>query len=262
MAIIIPNKSLGKKAAVADPRVPKFSMVQKRLPAAQPSNWYAAVGNWQVLANDDHSCCVQAAIFHALLQFSTYAGSPITPLDADVLKLYEQQGYVPGDPTTDNGSYVLGPTGVLPYWHTTGIMCNGKLNKLTAFFHIEDTNPESWKQGISIFAGNMIGMQLPEYIVGPVETPYVWDVQGSGPTANAGGHEVWEDGWFIEVGEGLYEFVSWATRFRMTEAFKLRYVDEAVTIYDRASLNPHGVDARGLSEHELLPLMSGLSGYV
>jgi hypothetical protein len=259
--IIIPNKQFGKKAAVVDPRVPKFSMVQKRLVAPAPSaNWFAAVGEWGVLANNNYGCCVQAMCFHALLQFSTYAEAPITPLDSDVLKLYEQQGYVPSDPTTDNGSYVLGPTGVLPYWHTTGIMCDGALNKLTAFLQISETNPDAWKQAIFTFGGIGIGMNLPKYIVEPQETPYVWDVQGGVPAATAGGHEVWSDGYMTEVGEDLFEFVSWGERFRMTKAFMLQYVDETVVLYDRASLNPQGVDARGLPEHELLSLMSGLSG--
>lgn len=257
---IIPNKKFGKKAAVTDHRVPRFAMVQKRLIIPPPSaNWYAAVGNWEMLGNDQLGDCVQAACLHALLQFSTYASRPMVPTDQDAINNYKQQGYVPGDPSTDNGSYVLGPTGVLPYWHTTGIECGGVINKLGAFLQIPETNPLACKQGIFAFGGCMIGMNLPEYIVGPAETPYVWDVQGSGPVAIAGGHEVWDDGYLSVVGEDLYEFVSWGERFRMTKAFMLKYVDEVAVLYDRASLNTQGFDARGLPESELLALMSGLS---
>lgn len=261
--IIIPNKQLGKKPAVEDKRVPKFSMVQKRMIVPPASvNWYAAVGNWQMLANDTLGCCVESACLHALLQFSTYAEKPEVPSDQDAVDLYSKAaGYVPGDPSTDNGSYVLGDQGVLPYWHTTGIMSGGKLNKLTAFLQISSTNPDAWKQAIFTFGGCMFGLSLPEYIVATTETPYVWDVQGGNPPI-AGGHEVWSDGYLNVVGEDLYEIVSWGERFRMTKAFMLKYVDEAAVLYDKASLNSSGLDARGLPESELLALMAGLSHVV
>lgn len=262
--IILPDKQLGKKAAVVDHRVAKFSTIQRQLIVPPPfANWYAGVGEWGMLVNDELGCCVPAACLHALQQFSTYATAPLLPTDKEAIDLYSKAaGYVPGDITTDNGSYVLGDKGVLPYWHTTGIMCGGKLNKLAAFMQIADKNPDALKQAIFAFGGCMIGMNLPEYIASTVEVPYVWDVQGSVPGAIAGGHEVWADGYLSVAGEVYYEFVSWGERFRMTQAFMLQYVDELAVLYDKASLNSNGVDARGLPESELLALMTGLSHIV
>ena len=257
----VPTRAFGRKNAVADTRVPRFSMVTKRLIKPPPScNWFAAVGEWKMLANDNYSCCVESAAFHALLQFSTYASRPINPTDVDVLDFYAKSaGYVPGDPTTDNGSYVLGPTGALPYWHDHGIMVNGKVNKLTAFLQAT-LNPEEWKQAVFTFGGAMIGLNLPDYIVASPDIPYVWDVlPGKGNAPIVGGHEVWVDGYMNVVNEDLFEFVSWGERFRMTKTFMLKYVDEVAVLYNHVAMNKLGMDARGLPESELLALMSGMN---
>lgn len=260
MPIIIPNKKLGKRPAVVDTRVPHFSVVQPRLIKPPPTaNWYAAVGNWQMYANDVLGNCVFAAIFHAVKQFCAYAGTPFNATDAEVITAYMTQGYVQGDPSTDNGSLVLGPTGVLPYWLANGFVMDGKLNKLTAFLQLVSQNPEHWKQAVFTYGGIMVGFSLPEYIMGPVETPYVWDVlPGKGRAVIAGGHEVWMNGYLTVVSEDLYEFESWGERFRMTKAFMLKYVDEVAVLFDKASINTRGVDARGLSEVTLLALLAGL----
>lgn len=257
--MLVPIRKFGKKPAVIDHRVTRFSVIQKRLINPPPAaNWYAAVGSWGMLGNDTLGDCVEAAVYHALLQFSTYAQRPMVPVTDDVIKLYETQGYVPGDPNTDNGSLVLGPTGVLPYWHQTGIQCDGKLNKLQSFMQITQSNPLEWKQAIYTFGGMMTGMNLPEYIVGQANVPDVWDLQGIGPVAMAGGHEVWTNGYLTVAGEGLYDFVSWNQRFRMTERFMLKYLDEVAVLYNRAMLNAKGVDAQGLGEPVMLALMAGL----
>lgn len=256
----VPKKKLGKRPAVVDTTVPHFSLIQPQLIKPPPSiNWYAAVGDWEMFGNDTLGDCVPAAIFHAVKQFTTYAGRSFNATDQEVIAAYQTQGYVPGDPNTDNGSLVLGPTGMLPYWHTNGFTMAGQLHKVSAFLQLANPNPDHWRQGIFTFGGVMVGFNLPEYIMAPAETPYVWDVQpGGGNPAIAGGHEVWMDGYLTVAGEELFEFVSWGERFRMTTAFMLKYVDEVAVLYDRASLNSHGVDARGLPDSTLTALMAGL----
>jgi hypothetical protein len=237
---------LGKLPAVHDDRFPRMSAVTGgRLPAPPPfANWYAEVGDWGMLLNDQIGCCVPAAILHSIYQMSAYSGTPQKPTEAEVRDFYKVTGY-DGTPGTDLGSYVLGPDGLVPYWHTHGVMCGGVLNMVGASMRITQPNPIQWRQAIWLFGGILVGLNLPERIA---ETaPYLW-VDGSGPYA--GGHEVWisgyqpADGSYVDrTGPALYDIVSWGGMYRATETFLLACVDEVVTLVNPVEMNARGLNA-------------------
>jgi hypothetical protein len=241
---------LGKRAAVDDPRIPRMSVAtQGKLPFPPANvNWYAAVGEWGMLGNDTVGDCVEAAGLHAMLQMSTYAGDRSIPTTADALKWYEATGWRPDDPSTDQGSYVLGPEGMLPWWHLNDVPCGGRTTRLDAFMQIKQKNVTEWRQGIWIFGGLLLGIQLPEAIVSGIQIPYVWSEFG-GPIA--GGHEIWVPGYQQNGSSRLYDLISWGQRFRATEEFLLNCVDECVVIVDNREMNKRGVNAAGLSYTQL-----------
>jgi hypothetical protein len=249
---------LGKKHAVTDHRVKRMSIAAPNLPAPpMDANWYAGMSNWGMLANDSVGDCVEAAVLHSLAQFSTYAGAPLVPSAEEALAFYEKAaGYNPEDPTTDQGSYVLGTGGVMEYWHTTGIMCGGILNKVEGFMQITQRDPTEWMQGIYLFGGLLVGLQLPEAIVAGDTVPGVWqDFQGP----IAGGHEVWINGYETLNSGRYYDLVSWGQQFKATEEFLQRCMDEAVVVVDSVELNARGVNAGDLSMDQLMEDMKGLA---
>lgn len=242
---------LGKRRAIVDPRIPRMSVLTRgRLPPPPPSaNWYAGVHSWGMLANDTVGDCVEAAGMHCLLQFSTYTGKALVPTDAETIAWYEATGYVPGNDATDQGSYVLGQDGMVPYWQSHGVVCGGRLNKVDGFTQIRRKNPMEWMQGIYLFGGMMVGLRLPEVIVADAAIPFVWN-DYSGPIA--GGHEVWVNGYQSVGGARYYDLVSWGAMYRMTEAFMLNCVDEVVCVVDVAEINSRGVNAAGFSLAQLI----------
>lgn len=264
---IHPSKlRFGKREARHDHRVPRLSKHAPGLPAPPlQSNWYADIGAWEMLGNDLVGDCVEAAILHQILQITSYVSPGLAPLptQAEALAFYSAAtGYDPtktdadGNNPTDQGSYVLGPGGVLDYWLKTGVVCGGVLNKPSAFMQITRPNPIEWMQAINTFGSVLLGIQLPEAIVSGDTVPDVWSTS-SGPVA--GGHEIIAVGYDSTVPtEVRFNIISWGARYAATEDFLLAVVDEAVTVFDTAFLNKLGINPAGVDQRTLLADMAAL----
>jgi hypothetical protein len=253
---------LGKKPAVKDMRVPRLSKHAAGLPPPpSSSNWYADVADWCMLANDQVGDCVDAAAMHMILQQMSYTMAPAKPLlptDAEVIAVYSANtGYIPGNVSTDQGSFVLGPNGLMQYWLTHGIVCGGVLNKPTAFLQITQPNPVEWQQAIAIFGSLMIGMQLPASIVDGDTVPDVW-ADPTGPIA--GGHEILLAGYAQTRLGTVYDLVSWGSLYKVTEDFLLNTMDEAVCVIDPAFFSVTGKNPAGLDMAALTADMDVLRG--
>ncbi len=249
----------GKKPAVNDTRVPRMSAVTRgQLPAPPPSaNWYADMGEWRMLLNNQLGCCVPAAILHSIYQMSAYAGVALIPTDDDVLRAYAVAGYDPNNPATDQGSYVLGETGLVPYWFQNGFTCGGVLNKVRTFMRITRPDPIEWRQAIWLFGGILVGLKITEKIA--EETPFMWE-DATGPIA--GLHEVWIPGYLPasgvlddRTGPAVYDIVSWGAMYRATEQFLLDTVDEVVAVVNPVEMNARGLNA---ADYDLAQLESAM----
>ena len=252
---------LGKKPAVKDMRVPRFGTHAAGLSPPPPAaNWYADVPDWGMLANDSVSCCFEAAVLHMILQMTSYVspGHAPQPTDAEAIAFYSgATGYVPGDPATDQGTYLMGHGGGMEYWATTGVTCGGVLNRPTAILQLLAKDPVHWQQAIATFGSLMIGIQLPESVVSADEVPFVWD-NPLGPFA--GGHAVLLVGYQPTALGTLWDLVSWGTLYRTTTPFLMATLDEAVCVYDKALINALGIDPAGVDEATLVAAMDALRG--
>lgn len=253
------NVCLGKNPAIRDVRVPRFGAHAAGLPPPPAAaNWYADVPEWGMLANDSIGCCVEAAVLHMILQMTSYVspGHAPLPTEAEAVAFYSAAtGYVPGNISTDQGSYVLGHGGVMEYWATTGVMCGGVLNRPTAFLQLRAKDPVHWQQAVATFGSLAIGIQLPESIVSGDDVPFVWD-NPLGPSA--GGHEVLLVGYQPTRDGILWDLVSWGTLYRTTTAFLMATLDEAVCVYDKAFMNALGTNPAGVDEATLVASMESL----
>jgi hypothetical protein len=92
---------LGKQEPRIDHRTLK--MARYRIPGLvipPEVSWVTHVPSWPMYYNDVLGDCVPAAMGHTIEQWTRYAGNPILPTQAQILKAYEDiGGYVPDDPS-------------------------------------------------------------------------------------------------------------------------------------------------------------------
>jgi len=182
---ILSTRKLGKRAPRLDPRNLKLARYLKpTLPAAPPAAGYIAkVKSWPMMLNDTLGDCVIAAAAHCIEQWTTYAKTPVVLTDDQVLQGYEAVGgYIPGDPSTDNGCDMLT---ACKYWQTTGF---GR-HKIAAYVQVDPLNLTEIKQAIYLFGNVYAGWQLPL----SVQSSNIWSVPSTGANGDAspgtwGGH--------------------------------------------------------------------------
>jgi|ERR1700723_726231 len=190
---------LGMNPGTYDPqtlRMEKYISTLPEPPAAV--NWYGNVVNWGAMLNDALGDCTCAAYGHGaqVVTLNTPVGE-ITPPDDLVLHLYEEAcGYVPGDPSTDNGGII---NQVLKYArvHALGHKDDPFFHRkfpLYAYAWIDTSAITVIKQAINLFAAVDIGLNLP--LTAQAQVGSVWDVVGDPQTDpnsfpnSWGGHSV------------------------------------------------------------------------
>lgn len=242
---------LGKKLAKIDHRTLKLENYIKALPPPPNSMGYVKeVKIWPMMLNDQLGDCVIAAAGHMIEQWSTYAGKAFTPSDLAIIKAYEDVGgYVPGDPSTDNGAYLLD---VLNYWRKTGIADH----KIVAFVSVNPRNHQEIKTAISLFGSIYQGVGLPlsaqNEMTGGNGLP-LWQVPKAGPIGlgtpwSWGGHSVPAVG-YNDLG---MEVVSWGQVFDQTWNFCDAYCDEAYAAVSQDWIRANGRSPSGLDIDTLL----------
>src|SRR5579862_1190901 len=140
---------LGKRAPRLDRRTFKLARYLPAIippPPVETSGYVTKVPEWKMYMNDTLGICVGAAAAHLINQETYYAGgTEIEPTDAQVLKTYEDVGgYVPGDPSTDNGMDMLT---FCNYWRSTGV--GG--HKILGFATVDLTRRDEIMQAIQLF---------------------------------------------------------------------------------------------------------------
>ena len=226
---------LGKLPARFDSRTLRLESYIGGLPPAPASvTWSSKVPSWPMYLNDSIGDCAIATPGHLIQSYSFNAGQPKTPLDADVLAMYERFGYVPGDPTTDNGCVLLD---VMKSWRQDGL--GG--DKIGAFASINPRNLPHVSTGIWLFGGVATGFALPA----SAQDQDVWDVvEGDdGAPGSWGGHAVpivdYDD-------EGNFTCVTWGALKKLTRAFLAKYCDEMYAAIDEDFL-PGGAAPNGFA---------------
>lgn len=276
---------LGKRAARKDPRTLQFANYSASMPATPRVSWHPApqvagysqrIANLGMLMNDALGDCTCAGAAHMVQAWLQLNGTPYIPLDEQVEALYEAVGgYVPGNPSTDNGAVLLD---VLRYWKANGILpiptlvktvsvesrfsaTAGDLGKgggpvpramahdLTAFAEVQPTQHEEVRRAIYYFGGAYIGLQLPN----SAQSQDVWDVPMLGPRFNGapgswGGHCVN----LIDYTDKGVICITWGALKMMTWKFFDTYCDEAYALLSpdwlRKGICPAGFAMDALQE--------------
>jgi hypothetical protein len=217
---------LGKKPVRFDHRTLRIAnyFQDKALPVAPPNvDWASKVPSWPMMDNDTLGDCVPAASGHCIEQWTFFSNPPgYVPTDQQILNAYEAiGGYVPGDPSTDNGCVILD---ALNYWRKHGIAGH----KIFAYATVDWKNHDELRSAINIFGNVYIGIQLPI----TAQTQDVWTVAPgalntpNGAPGSWGGHCVP----LVEMSPDFITCVTWGQLLDMSYNFADDYIDEAYVI--------------------------------
>ncbi len=222
------NFKLGKKAPVHDPRTLRFSDylgVGTELPYIPTAyHWGAGVPRWPVYGNDVLGCCtISASAHHEGVWSFRESGTELIVPEPQIVTAYSAvSGYIPGNPSTDNGAVMLD---VMNYWRKTGI--GG--SKLYAFAALESGSLLDIQASTYLAGGVYIGIQLPVTAQAQSVHNGTWSVvpgYQSNPEAQPGswgGHCVP----IIGYDQKVLTIITWGLPMYMTWQFLKMYADEA-----------------------------------
>jgi hypothetical protein len=231
----------GKKPARHRPGTPVLSkyMVDTQPnipPPVYAMDWNANIANWPLFDNSGPGAvgdCTCAAAGDQIVAWSAnVTGTPLILPDSAILTAYEAVGgYVPGDPSTDQGAECID---VLNYWHTTGI--GG--DQLAAFAQIDGEDRMQLEVAINTFGGAYLGLALPQTAMAQTGSG-VWSVPAGGPVdlgapGSWGGHCVTAIGYNTVKGLCV---ITWGFLQWMTWGFWRTYVDEAWAVVSQDWVN-------------------------
>jgi hypothetical protein len=165
--------------------------------------------------NDVLSCCLAAYAAHHLMLITAHVGKLFVPDPADVIKFYSAfSGYIPGDPSTDNGGYF---TDMYNEWQKNGL-CGYKID---GWAQIDTKDYVKRGQAIRLFLGCGVGVNLPYSAQGQFSEGKSWEVVKKSPIE--GGHAI------LESGEGKFghNYETWGKGDqKASNAWDLAFVDE------------------------------------
>ena len=139
----------------------------------------------QMYLNDELGDCVIAGMAHLVGVFTGNAGQVPDQFTADqITGMYSAiGGYVPGDPSTDQG---CDERTAMAYWQSQGAPAGS--NQIAGWVSIDGTNIQRVKTALWLFENLLFGVELPDRWVNPApEAPgFVWDI--AGPAVEDNGH--------------------------------------------------------------------------
>jgi hypothetical protein len=201
-------------------------------------SWVTHVSNWPMYLNDSLGDCVIAAAAHMIEQWSLYAQQPALPTDDQVLSAYQHVGgYVPGDPTTDNGCFMLD---ALRFWRNTGIAGH----QIRAFLGVDPKNLDEVRAAVYLFGNLYAGLSLPAFAQDETAAAAGWTVALGGPFGSTGSPGGWGGHCvpIVAMSPLTLTCVTWGQTLKMSHNFFLDYCDEAYAV-----LSDDWIETNGLS---------------
>jgi hypothetical protein len=177
--------ALGRnKPLVLGPRLSLKNYLGRKLAPAPDCDWTkrAMRSLLQMYLNGTTSpgvpvlgCCVIAWLAHMFGIFNENAGgNPSIFTDAEIMSQYSLiGGYVPGDPSTDNGCDEVTALNHALQHGFTG-------HHFAGYLAVDGTDKEEVRQAVWLFENLMFGMNLPDAWISPFPSSsgFLWDVAG------------------------------------------------------------------------------------
>lgn len=181
----------------------------------------AIVGkNWKMFLNDQLGCCTRASSAHAIMLWTANgSGGMVTPTDHDVLVAYERDGYVPGNPATDQGAEERQVSLDL----IENGMAGRKIEMTAPIFmgHVDDDIVTRLKWAVQLYGGARLGVNLPRSAETMFDQGHDWDL--SGDNTLDGGHDMRA----VAYDQNYVHAITWGGRVRLTWPWIKKFLEEA-----------------------------------
>lgn len=214
----------GKKPARHDPRTLKLSRyLTPELPPPPESVDWTGGASFPMDGNDQLGDCTAAAVAH-LIQAWTLdeSGTAIVPTLDQVIAFYSgSTGYVPGDPSTDQGGDMLT---VLTYLRRVGM---GGLT-IDGFASVNQANLDHVKIAINLFGGIDIGIGVTDTAEQQFDAGQPWTLDPNDMEAPEG-HSIP----ILGYGDKGLLGVTWGGLIWIDPAFFAARCDEAYVLWSK-----------------------------
>lgn len=245
---------LGKLAPHPESTHPRVKLSNhlavSKLPPTPPVVDYAsAVKVWPMYMNDQLGDCTCAGIAHSVQAWTAYAQGLVTLPNSAVLGLYEKMGYVPGDPSTDNGAV---EQDVLHEVQQNGI--GG--HKILAYAQVNHQDINEMKTALYLFGSLYLGAQMPQSALDQTNAGQPWQIVSGSPIV--GGHAFVAQRW--DAAQSPMSVVTWGQLQRVDLEWWLAYGEEAWAIITEDWFLANGGSVTGMDEVSLgdeFAIMSG-----
>lgn len=197
-----------------------------------------------MLLNDSLGDCGEAMMIHGIEMFHRDAGTPVPPFaDIDAQNAYSLiGGYVPGDPSTDQGT---DNNVLVEKWKNPGITCqadNG-VHTIENSVFVDPTDPQLTKLAIWEFVVCFRAYGLPE----TAEQQTHWQEDDSAPPAQ---QEVGSWGYhdipLTSYGPKNVGLITWGEPWMATWPFDVRYSVQGFVVVTKEQTNLQGVSPAGV----------------
>ena len=232
------DQKLGKREPKLDKRTFKLSKYLLDLAPPPAENWIQPSVSIPMYGNDYLGDCVPAAAGHMQNLWRSFSAPQAQELSVrDIIQAYSAAGgYFPGQPSTDNGMYMLD---MLKYWRKVGL--GGR--KILAFVSLTPGDLVELEQATWLFGSVMLGLQLPASAQGKNEWSVPDRTIGAGAPGSWGGHCVPVARYDQSIpARYRNRVITWGSTMPMSDYFFQVYCDEAYAV-----LSQDWITAKGLS---------------
>lgn len=239
---------LNRSPHVGGPGLMKAARMLDSLPAPPASrDWLKAAeaqagAGLGVMLNDRLGCCTIAAKGHAKQIWTANNGTMVTPPDSAILADYERvDGYVNGDPSTDNGGVM---TDVEIAWQKPGGVAGSQID---SWIPIMLGNLDHYRRAIDRYGFADCGIALPL----DAQDQAIWTLDISGSDKAVAGSWGGHDAILVAYDSTSFTFETWGMRQQASNDWVISYVDEAYAAICKAFWCPSGTAPNGYTAADL-----------
>lgn len=203
------------------------------------------VTSWPMYLNDQIGDCTEAAKGHAIQAITKKGtGTEVTVSDGQVLSWYERDGgYVPGDPSTDNGCVIQD---VLQNWQQD----DSDALRITEYAELANFyNVANMKEALYLFGTVYLGFNVPQSAEDQFNAGLPWTYVPGSPII--GGHAVVLQQVAAPGKLDMLHVVTWGHLQKMNLEFFHHYFEEAWVVISPDWFNSSGVDTDGFNMTQL-----------
>lgn len=212
-------------------------------------DYASKVRSWPMYMNDRIGDCTCAGLAHSVQAWTAYAKGLITLPDSAVLALYEALGYVPGDPSTDQGAIEQDVLGVVQQQGIGG-------HKILAYAQVDHTNLDEMKLALYLFGSLYLGAEMPQSALDQTGAHMPWTNVPGSPIV--GGHAFVAQRW--DTATAPMSVVTWGQLQRVDMSWWLQNGDEAWVIITEDWFLANGTAANGVDVTQLGDEFAMLTG--